>query len=141
MLTIDYSIFVVIIGFLILMVILNSMLYKPIRQVLKKRESRLASIREEGEKYERNTEELLKDFEQKLADARAAGQKAMESLKMEAREEESSITEAANKEAEAKKQELMAGLSTQIETAKKDLASKIEAFAMEISQKLLGRAI
>lgn len=141
MLTIDYSILAVIICFLILMVILNSMLYKPIRQVLKKRESRLASIREDGEKYERNTQELLKDFEQKLADARAAGQKAMESLKTEAREEESSITAEGNKEAEAKKQELMAGLSAQIETAKKDLVSKIEAFAMEISQKLLGRAI
>ena len=141
MISIDYSILVVIICFLILMVILNSMLYKPIRQVLKKRESQLASIREEGEKYERNTQEILKDFEQKLADARASGQKAMESLKVEAREEEASIIEAGKKEAEAKKQELMSSLSAQIDTARKDLSSKLEAFAMEISQKLLGRAI
>ncbi|NIA08632.1 MAG: hypothetical protein GWP10_02390 [Nitrospiraceae bacterium] len=141
MLTIDYSILVVIICFLILMVVLNSMLYKPIRQMLKKRESRMASIREEGEKYERNAQELLTNFEQKLADARATGQKAMEDLKEEARKEESSITEAGTKEAEVKKKELMAGLSTQVEAAKKDLLSKVDAFAMEISQKLLGRAI
>ncbi len=141
MISIDYSILVVIICFLILMVILNSMLYKPIRQVLKKRESQMDSIREEGEKYERNTQQIIKDFEQKLADARAAGQKAMESLKAEALKEESDITEAGKKEAEAKKQELMASLSAQIETARKDLLSKLEAFAMEISQKLLGRAI
>jgi len=141
MLNVDYSILAVIIGFLILMIILNGMLYKPIRQMLEKRESRVSSIQSDVEKYERNAEQLLKDFEMKLAKARSAGQGEMERLKQEAREEEHQISEASSKEADARKQGLMAELASEIDAARKDLKAKVEAFAVDISQKLLGRAI
>jgi F-type H+-transporting ATPase subunit b len=141
MLNVDYSILAVIIGFLILMIILNGMLYKPIRQMFEKRESRVSSIQSDVEKYERNAEQLLKDFEMKLAKARSAGQGEMERLKQEAREEEHQISEASSKEADARKQGLMAELASEIDAARKDLKAKVEAFAVDISQKLLGRAI
>jgi len=55
---------------LILLVILNTILYKPIRRLLEERASRMSSIQGDVEKYERNAEQLLKDFEMKLAEAR-----------------------------------------------------------------------
>jgi F-type H+-transporting ATPase subunit b len=141
MVSIDYSIIAEIIGYLILLVILNAILYKPIRRLLKERASRMSAIQSDVEKYERNAEQLLKDFDMKLAEARASGQGAMEKLKQEAREEEHQLSEASNKEADARKQELMAELTSEIDAARKDLTAKVEAFAMDISQKLLGRAI
>jgi F-type H+-transporting ATPase subunit b len=117
------------------------MLYKPIRRLLAERATRMASIQSDVDKYERNAEQLLKDFNTKLAEARSTGQSAMEKLKQEAREEEHKLTEESNKEANAKKEELMAQLTTEIDTARKDLTAKVEAFAADISQKLLGRAI
>jgi F-type H+-transporting ATPase subunit b len=141
MVSIDYSIIAEIIGYLILLVILNAILYKPIRRLLKERASRMSAIQSDVEKYERNAEQLLKDFDMKLAEARASGQGEMERLKQEAREEEHQLSEASNKEADARKQELMAELTSEIDAARKDLTAKVEAFAMDISQKLLGRAI
>ena len=141
MITIDYSIIAEIIGYLILLVILNAILYKPIRRLLKERASRMSAIQSDVEKYERNAEQLLKDFDMKLAEARASGQGEMEKLKQEAREEEHQLSEASNKEADARKQELMAELTSEIDAARKDLTTKVEAFAIDISQKLLGRAI
>jgi F-type H+-transporting ATPase subunit b len=141
MVSIDYSIIAEIIGYLILLVILNAILYKPIRRLLKERASRMSAIQSDVEKYERNAEQLLKDFDMKLAEARASGQGEMEKLKQEAREEEHQLSEASNKEADARKQELMAELTSEIDAARKDLTAKVEAFAMDISQKLLGRAI
>jgi F-type H+-transporting ATPase subunit b len=101
----------------------------------------MSAIQSDAEKYERNAEQLLKDFDMKLAEARASGQGAMEKLKQEARAEEHQLSEASNKEADARKQELMAELTSEIDVARKDLTAKVEAFAMDISQKLLGRAI
>ncbi len=141
MIDLDYSLFAELIGYLILLVILNAILYKPIRRLLAERASRMASIQSNAEKYERNAEQLLKDFDMKLAEARASGQGAMEKLKQGAREEEHQLSEASNKEADARKQELMAELTSEIDAARKDLMAKVEAFAMDISQKLLGRAI
>lgn len=141
MIDFDYSLFAELIGYLILLVILNAMLYKPIRKLLAERKARLSAIQTDVDKYERNAKGLLEDFDRKLADARSSGQVETEKLKTEAREEERQLSEASNKEAEAKKQELMAALSAEIDVARKDLTAKVESFAMEISQKLLGRAI
>ena len=141
MITIDLSMFVELVGFLILMVMLNSMLYKPIRRMLEERESRMSSIQSDVEKFERNADQLLKDFDRKMADARSAGQGELERLKQEAREEEHRLSDASSKEADAKKQDLMKDLTAQIEAARKDLSAKVDAFAVEISQKLLGRAV
>lgn len=141
MITIDASIWFQIIGMLILIVVLNSLLYKPIRQMLQERESKMAAIKEEAERFERNADQLLENFNAKLASARSQGMKKREELKAQAREEEKALIEESSKEASEKKQELLSQLTAQVEAARAELKAQAEAFAMEIAQKLLGRAI
>ena len=141
MITIDASIWFQIIGMLVLIVVLNSLLYKPIRQLLQERESKMAAIKEEAERFERNADQLLENFNAKLASARSEGIKKREELKAKAREEEKALIDESTKEATQKKQELLSELTAQIEAARKELKAQAEAFAMEIAQKLLGRAI
>ncbi len=141
MITIDLSFWAELISVLILMVVLNSILFKPIRRHLEEREAKMAAIEADAEKYERNAQELVANYDRKLAEARAQGKSELEKLKGEAREEERQLLEAAQKEAEAKKSELMSELSGQISAVKKELDAQSEAFAVEIAQKLLGRAV
>jgi len=141
MITIDFSIVASIVGILILMAVLNSMLYKPVRKILEERESKMQSIEADVEKYARRVDKLVEDFERKMEEARLAGKQEFEKLREEAREEERQLLEAAQKEAEEKRSELMSQLASQIEAAKKELMAQAEAFASEIAQKLLGRAV
>ncbi len=141
MITIDLSFWVELISVLILMVVLNSILYKPIRRQLAERAEKMAAIAADAEKFERNAQELVANYDRKLAEARADGKSELEKLKGEAREEERQLMEAAQKEAEAKKNQLMSELSGQISAARKELEAQSEAFAVEIAQKLLGRAV
>ncbi len=141
MIDLDLSLWIQVISILFLMFILNTILFKPVRRVLEERESRMSAIREDIEKFERNADSLLSSFNRKLAEARKKGQEERGRLKQEARDEEKQLFEESNKEAEAKKAELMAELTSQIDAAKKELMDKAEAFAMEIAQKLLGRAL
>ena len=141
MITIDASIWFQIIGMLILIVVLNSFLYKPIRQMLQERESRMTALRGEAERFERNADQLLENFNAKLADARSRGIQKREELKAQAREEEKVMIGESNKEAAQKKQQLLSELTAQIDAARKELKTQAEAFAVEIAQKLLGRAV
>ena len=141
MITIDLSFWAELISVLILMVVLNSILFKPIRRMLEEREAKMAELQAEAEKYERNAEQLVANYDKKLAEARAEGKSELEKLKGEAREEERQLLEAATKEAETKKSELMAELTGQIEAARKELQAQSDAFAVEVAQKLLGRAV
>ena len=141
MITIDLSILAEIIGMLILIVVLNSMLYEPLRRVIRERKEQMDALEGEAVKYEDRIKSLVEDYERKLQEARKAGQAEFEKLRNEAREEEKKLVEESTKEAEAKRQELMQQLTSQIEAAKKELQAKAEAFAAEIAQKLLGRAV
>ncbi|OCC15789.1 ATP synthase F0 sector subunit b' [Dissulfuribacter thermophilus] len=141
MITLDASFLVQVIGTLVLMAVLNSLLYKPIRQMLQERESKMAAIREEAERLEKSAHQLLENFNAKLANARSEGVQKREELKAQAREEEKALIEESTKEATQKKQELLGELTAQIESARSELKAQAEAFAVEIAQKLLGRAI
>jgi len=141
MITLDASLWAQVIGILILIAILDSFLYKPMRRMLQERASKMNSIREEAERYERNAEQLLESFNAKQAKARSEGIQKREELKAQAREEEKALIEESTKEALEEKNTLLSQLSTQIETARNELKAQAEAFAMEIAQKLLGRAL
>ena len=141
MITIDFSILAEIIGILILIVVLNSMLYEPLRRVMKERKEQMDALEGEAVRFEDRIKSLVADYERKLQEARQAGKAEFEKLRAEAREEERKLVEESTKEAEAKRQELMQQLTSQIEAAKKELQAKAEAFAVEIAQKLLGRAV
>lgn len=141
MITIDLSILAQIISVLILIVLLNSMLYEPIKRVLKERQDKMDAFEAEAARFEDRIKSLIADYETKLQEARRKGREEFEKLKAEAREEERKLLEESAKEAEAKRQELMSQLASQIEAAKKELQAKAESFAVEIAQKLLGRAV
>ncbi len=141
MIDIDVSLFMQIILTLLLIFILNKILYKPIRRFLDEREGKMGAMRSEAEKFERNAQQLLENYEQKLAEARRNGQAQREAMKDEARQVEAKLLEESTQEAASRKQELMAELTAQIDAAKKDLMSKAEAFGLEIAQKILGRAL
>ena len=141
MITIDLSIVAEIICVLFMIAILNSILYKPIRKIIKQRKEKMDAIDAEAARFENNTKRLIEDFERKMREARQAGKAEFEKFRAEAREHESKLIDESTKEAEAKREELMSQLKGQIEAAKKDLQAQAETFAMEIAQKLLGRAV
>ncbi len=141
MITIDLSIVAEIIGVLILIVVLNSMLYQPLRRILKQRQEKMEAIEAEAVKFEDRIKSLIEDYERKLKEARQAGKDEFDKLREEAKALEQKLLQESMQEAESKRQELMSQLTSQIEAAKKELQAKAEMFAMEIAQKLLGRAI
>ena len=141
MITLDLSLWIQVISILVLIAILNSIMFKPIRRMLQEREAKMSGIQEDAEKYERNAEQLLENYNVKLADARKRGQAEREKLKEEARSEEHAILEESSKEAAARKEELLAQLGSQIEAARGELKAQSESFAAQIAEKLLGRAV
>ncbi len=138
---VDVALLVQIAAMLVLMFLLNSMLFKPIRQMLEERAAKMSSLQGDVEKYERNASQLLSSFNEKLAEARRSGQVERERLKADARSVEKKLVEASSKEADGIKQSMLADLGSQVDAVRKDLQAKAEGFAGEIAQKLLGRAI
>ena len=141
MLNIDYTLIIQIANFLILLLILNIILYKPIRKILRQRQEKIGDSEETIEDLLERSSSLAEELEQSTASARKDGFKEKEDRKNQGREEEakmvqSTIDSVGDKISKAKEdiEQNMAGL-------RQSLEKEVSLFSQELAEKVLGRSI
>lgn len=139
MVSVDGSLLVQMVNFLLLIWILNMVLYKPIRKILLERKAKVDGMQSAID----GSAEQVKAKEDAYADgirqARAAGQKEKEAMMQAAAEEEKAIIGKINDSAQAELKEVKAKIADEVGTVKAALEEEIDAFADAIGKKILGR--
>ena len=130
-----------IINFLVLLVALNYLLYRPIRGILKKRAETVAQL--SGEINSRREEAKAKEQElaEQQAEARRQGDVVREELKAEGRARERELIDAATSEMEETVARVREEIAQEMIQAREELKGEIESFGGELAQKILGRSI
>jgi F-type H+-transporting ATPase subunit b len=141
MIDIDITVFIQIASILFLMFLLNNLLFKPIRSILEERQEKLDALKKEMDGFEQKAVSIVENYNQKLNEARQNGVKEKEKFLSEARANEKGILSQSAREAEEKKQRDISEITKAIDSVRSELNTKAEAFANEIVQKVLGRAI
>jgi F-type H+-transporting ATPase subunit b len=141
MLSFDISLIVQIIQTIVLAIILNALLIKPIMKNFEERRMRFQGLEREIEDYNLRAKELLEKYQQTLHEARSEGLKKQELLKEEARKIEREKLQAVMKEAEAKKKEWEKVFSREFEELRHQLLAQKETLANLIIEKLVGRRV
>ncbi len=137
----DVSLFVQIVNFIILIIALNVIVYKPIRAIITQRKEKITGLEQSIGSL---NDESMKRDESVIAgikDANAKGLERKEVFIQEAAEQEKSIIEKINENAQANLKEVREKIEKDTEKARVSLQEEIDAFADEIGQKILGRAI
>lgn len=137
----DLSLFVQIANFLIIIWVLNTILYRPIRNILIKRKEKITSLEQNIEKLDENAAEKDEAFLSGVKDARTRGLSEKEILLKQGAEEEKKIIEQINKKAQANLAEVREKISKDVENVRASLYKEIDTFANAISEKILGRAV
>jgi F-type H+-transporting ATPase subunit b len=138
---VNYTLLIQIANFLILLVVLNRLLYRPLRRIIKERREKFDAFQNEVEGLTDKVERTKKEIEQQLAEARRSGFSKKDEIKSQGLEEEKAIVEKANEQAEAKIQEIKDRIASEISQARQALKSELDAFSRELAQKVLGRSL
>jgi len=141
MLNIDGTLILQIANFLVLLLILNVILFKPIRKILARREEEMASRRKTIDDYRGRAEQSEKDIEEGKILARKEGYAAKESLKGQGLVEEKGILQEAGSAVEQKLDAAKKEIEAKVAAARGALEGEIAAFSNELAQKILGRSI
>jgi F-type H+-transporting ATPase subunit b len=141
MISIDQSLIYQIINVLLLMLILNFVLYKPIRTILKQRAEKVAGLAAEAQKAQSDMTQKEQDYQNRLQQARKEGFEQKNLFKIEGQEEEKKLLQQANLKIEAELAQNRQKIAGQVEEARKKLSGEVASFSQEIAQKILGRAI
>ncbi len=140
MITIDATMWIHIVNILILIAIMNAVLYRPVRGILKERKKEVASLETEIETFEKNSTLRLEEFNQKLAETRSRAKEEYDTVRGVALTESSKDVAAVRQEADKEKNAGLADIVTQFDKAKGELQGQLNSFAGDIANKILGRA-
>lgn len=141
MITIDITMWIQIVNILILIVIMNAVLYKPVRSILEQREKKLADLEKDVQTFNKNAQLRLQEYNNKVTDARRQAKSSVEGVRGESLGEANEKIAAIRKDAEAAKAEKMGQIKADFAAAREQLSGQVDAFASAMATKVLGRAL
>ncbi len=140
MIDLDFSFFIQFVNFIITLLVLNILLFGPIRAVIKKRGELMAEKLGKVEQFTTQADGKLRDYQAALADARKAGVDIRNGLKAEGAKEEQGILSAAGQEAASTLKAARADIGAQAQSALGELKKDVEKYALKATDKILGKA-
>ena len=135
----DGSLIIQIANFLLIIWIMNLILYRPIRNILRQRREKVEGLELSIETYSENAQEKDDAFAAGIKEARTIGLKEKETLLQAAAEEEKQVIENVNAKAQAELAEIRKKIVKDADAARASLHEKVDEFADDICQKILGR--
>jgi F-type H+-transporting ATPase subunit b len=140
MVEINWTVVPQIINFIVLIIALNIVLYKPIRKILLERKTKVEGLSTGIESANRKAEEKDQAFNIGIREARAKGQKEKEAMLQAAGDEEKEIIGRIMDEARKDMAEVKSKVARDVDAVKAALEKEVDTFADAITQKILGRA-
>jgi F-type H+-transporting ATPase subunit b len=141
MLNIDGTVILQIANFLVLLVVMNIILYKPIRGILAKRDEEMASRQKMIDDYQGRVRDNEEAIESGMVSARKEGYQEKESLKVLGQEEEKGVLQEAGAAVERKLTAAKQEIEVKVAAARETLESEISDFSNELAEKILGRSV
>ncbi|MEE4609060.1 MAG: ATP synthase F0 subunit B [Desulfobacteraceae bacterium] len=141
MVSVDGSVFIQIVNFLFLVWVLNLVLYRPIRNVIRQRKEKEDGLKQNIDALGEAAREKDEAFASGIREARARGLRQKEALMAEAAEEEKRIIAEINERAQAELAAVREKLAGEVGGVRAQLEKELDAFADAIGQKILGRAV
>lgn len=126
--------------FLLLMVALNAVFYKPLTKAIDDRDTYIRSTQADAQERLAKAQSLAKQYEQDLANTRREAQAVITAAKDEAQRIAAQQIAGAMQEAQAQREQAQAELDQQKQAAMQSLEQQVDALSREILQKILGAA-
>lgn len=141
MIKVDWTLGLQILNFLVLLFILNTVLYRPLRELLAKRKETIDGDHGRARALQQQIDEKMASYQEQLQAARVTGTTERAALRAAAGKEEAEILGAAHQVAADKLQQLKARIAGEAGAARTALRSDVDTIAAQVASRILGRAI
>jgi len=138
---VDWTIFLQAANFIVLMLILNSILYRPLRDILNRRRQEVDGGHGRARELESQINEKMNRYQEQLQQAKLKGSEEKAALRTAAAREESEVLAAAHQSASEQLQSIKGRVQEEAEAARLALRAEAETLAAHVATKVLGRAL
>ena len=141
MVSLDYSLGIQIVNFILLIFILNRLLYKPLLGMIDKRKQQFAESEAEIRRLQETVKQKMAPDEEKLHQARATSPRQKNEIIRQGADEAREIIDAVRAEIPGLMEQFQVRMEEEIDAAKKTLTGQSQKLSLEIAEKVLGRSL
>jgi F-type H+-transporting ATPase subunit b len=141
MIDINVSFFYQLANFLVLLIALNFIIYKPIRQIMQEREQGISSAFGDAKTAQERMQNLLDTYNTSLAEAKQKATMTYNTLYQQGLDAQRDMIAAERAKAGEMLDKARAEIQTASAAARADLRKEADRLSQEITAKLLGRAV
>lgn len=141
MVSLDYTILVQMVNFIILIFILNALLYKPILGIIDKRKQKMDESDSEIKRMNQTVEQKMAEYEEKVRLAKVDAMEQKNAIVKEGSDVAKGIIDAVRGEIPAMMEQFHAKMEKEVEEARAILHSQSQKISLDIAEKVLGRSI
>jgi F-type H+-transporting ATPase subunit b len=139
--SLDYSLGIQIVNFLVLIFILNALLYKPILGMIDRRKKQFEASEAEIKRLQETVEQKMADYEEQLRQAKAAAVEQKNEIIRQGAEDAKSTISAVREEIPGMMGQFQTRVEGEIAEAKRILTDQSQKLSVEIAEKILGRSL
>jgi len=139
--SLDYSLGIQIINFLLLIFILNRLLYKPLLGLIDKRNKKIEASEAECNRLQEIVEQKMAAYEEKLRLAKATAVEQKNGIIRQGADEAKASIDSVRTDIPAMMEQFHARMEGEIREAKRILIGQSHKLSVEIAEKVLGRSL
>ena len=139
MIEINATILAQILNFLILVVILRAVAYKPVARLLQQRSDKIRNSLNQAEADRKAAEQTLADYKAQLSDAHKKAQEIVDKANVTARKEHDAAVEETRREIERMKSSAQAEIENERNRAFDEMKSQIVALSLAAAGKVVSK--
>jgi F-type H+-transporting ATPase subunit b len=141
MITVDITMPIHILNILFLIVVLNAVLYRPVRRILAERKQKIADLNNDVDTFNKNAKLRGEQFDQKFREARRKAKAEFDAARNEAQAAGAETMQQIKTESDKAKAAQLSTIASEVKAAEQTLKGQVESFATEMAGKVLGRAL
>lgn len=138
MIDLDITFFIQLVNFLVTLLVLNLVLFRPIRQVIAKRRALMAEQVADIDIFSTDAAAKLADYEKTLAEARKAGTAVRDELKEEGVAKEQNLLSTASAAASGQVEKARGEIAGEVNSARGELTPAVSSMADRAAVKVLA---
>ncbi len=141
MIEINQSLLIQIVNFIIFLIILNYLIFKPVVRVLEERSQRIDGSMEQARLMEAEIQKKLEDYERRIQEAKSQAADEKERLRRQGESISKDIVEKARKELARDIPIIRKQIASETDRVRRELEKRAQDMARDIACRVLGREI
>ncbi|WP_353117383.1 ATP synthase F0 subunit B [Nitratidesulfovibrio sp.] len=138
MIDLNITFFFQLVNFLVTLVVLNAILIRPVRDIIRQRRDKMSGLLGESEQFAGQADTKLKNYEATLVKARAEATAERDKARAEGVAREQVILASAGRQAQDYLEKSRQEVAVQVKTAMDTLKGQVDALAAKATAKVLG---